>query len=135
MSKRGPYRDAEARRARLLAVRNTDPSAATEAAKKSVNAGRGEGNVHAKQWRIVAPDETAYEIVNLQHFVRTHPELFEPGDVIWKRTGGKRGTGGEYCNATAGLSNVRQGKSKAWKGWSLYPESPPLRCSKEHLEG
>ena len=105
----------------MLLIRNNDSKWATEGAKRSLKAGRGEGNIHAKEWSLIAPDGTIYKIINLQHFVRTHPGLFEEADVAWKRIGGKRGTGGEYCNATAGLSNVRQGKSRAWKGWSLLP--------------
>lgn len=116
---RGPYKDNAARRARLLAVRNNDNRKATAAARESLRAGRGENNVHAKTWRLVSPDGAIYGIINLQHFVRTHPELFDPADVAWKRTGGKRGTGGEYCNATAGIQNIRARKTTAWKGWKL----------------
>jgi len=118
MPKRAPYKDTAARRARLLSVRNTDPTAATEAAKRSLRAGRGEGNVHARTWRIVSPTGDAYTATNLYEFVRAHCALFAAADVLWKRTGGKRGTGGEYCNATAGLLNVAHGRARAWKGWT-----------------
>ena len=92
---------------------------ATEAAKNSPIAGRFETNIHAKDWVLIAPNNKVYHITNLQHFVRNNPHLFNAKDVEWKRSGGKHGAGGDYCNATAGLSNVRQGKSKAWKGWRL----------------
>lgn len=92
---------------------------ATEAARKSLRAGKFETNIHAKRWRLTRENGRFWEFTNLYHFVRTHTELFLPNDTIWKRTGGKRGTGGEYCNATAGLLNVYYGKTKKWKGWIL----------------
>ena len=92
---------------------------ATEAAKQSDIAGKSVNNIHAKEWILIAPDDKIYRITNLHHFVRNNPHLFNPKDVEWKRKGSKRGAGGEYCNATAGLSNVRGGKSNAWKGWRL----------------
>lgn len=93
--------------------------AATEAAKLSPLAGRFESNAQAVDWWLIAPDGTEYKFRNLYEFVRQNPQLFAPNDTVFKRTGGKRGTGGEYCNATAGLLNVRGGKAKTWKGWKL----------------
>lgn len=92
---------------------------ATKSAQKSPIAGRSESNIHAKEWVLASPDNKIYRITNLHHFIRNNPHLFNDKDVVWKRKGGKRGSGGEYCNASAGLSNVRSGKSESWKGWSL----------------
>lgn len=90
---------------------------ATEAAKISHKSGKFETNVHAKKWRITSPDNQVFIVTNLYQFVRDHTHLFLPGDVIFKRTGGKRGTGGEYCNATNGLANASSTKREMWKGW------------------
>lgn len=90
---------------------------ATKAAKASPKAGKFETNVHAKKWRITSPDNQVFIVTNLYQFVRDHTHLFLPGDVIFKRTGGKRGTGGEYCNATNGLANASTTKREMWKGW------------------
>ena len=92
---------------------------AVEAAKASALAGKTETNIHAKEWVLIAPNGQVYRIRNLYHFVRSNLHLFAPADVEWKRQGGKRGTGGEYCNATAGLQNIKGGKAKTWKGWKL----------------
>lgn len=90
---------------------------ATEAAKISPKSGKFETNVHAKKWRITSPDNQVFIVTNLYQFVRDHTHLFLPGDVVFKRTGGKRGTGGEYCNATNGLANAYATKRGLWKGW------------------
>lgn len=92
---------------------------ATEAARKSLLAGKYETNIHACDWVLISPDGQVYRARNLYHFVRENKHLFAPKDVIWKRQSGKRGTGGEYCNATAGLLNIKSGKTKGWKGWKL----------------
>jgi hypothetical protein len=93
-----------------------------EAAKVSPKSGRGETNVHAMDWTLVSPNGDVYRCHNLHEFVRRHPELFSDADVVWKRVGGKRGTGGEYCNATSGFSMIRGGRAKSWKGWTLLLE-------------
>ena len=74
--------------------------------------------MHAKRWILVSPKGERFEFRNLQHFVRERPELFLPRDVIWKR-----GTHSEYCNATAGISNMRAGRAKTYKGWTLLIET------------
>lgn len=89
---------------------------ATEQAKKSPKSGKFETNIHAKKWHITSPDNKIFIIKNLNQFVRDNPELFLPGDVIFKRTGGKRGEGGEYCNATSGLAHAAA-IGRLWKGW------------------
>lgn len=97
---------------------------ATKSAQKSPKSGKCETNIHAKEWRLVSPDGQVFEIRNLYQFVRDNPHLFSLLDTAWKRTSGKRGTGGEYCNATAGLLNVTSKKTKSWKGWHISTIKP-----------
>lgn len=116
---RRPRSDIGAKRPHLAPNGRVTQPYATAAAKLSPLAGRGPGNVHAVAWHLIAPDGTSYEIRNLYEFVRTHPHLFAPADVEWKRLGGERGKGGEWCNATAGILNVKGGRAKSWKGWRV----------------
>lgn len=90
---------------------------ATEAAKISLKSGKFETNIHAKKWRIISPSNQIFIVRNLYQFVRDNGDLFLPKDVIFKRQGGKRGTGGEYCNATQGLRQAAS-SGRAWKGWT-----------------
>lgn len=92
---------------------------ATAAAKESAAAGRGIINVHAVDWVLLSPSGEQHHVRNLYEFVRANPELFADADVVWKRTGGARRTGGEWCNATAGILNIKGGRAKSWKGWTL----------------
>lgn len=103
----------------LRAIGGVNQPIATASAKNSPKAGKFETNVHAKRWRLTRADGEFWEFDNLYHFIRTHSDLFKSADVVWKRQGGKRGTGGEYCNASNGLLSVSGGRSKAWKGWKL----------------
>lgn len=73
--------------------------------------------------RMIAPDGTAYEAVNLTRFVQTHAHLFAEEDVQWMSRDG----GGQYCKAVAGFSNLRRGKARTWKGWWMEGGRPPLR--------
>ncbi len=92
---------------------------ATAAAQRSPLAGKGISNVHAVDWVIVSPQGDVHRVRNLYQWVRDNPELFAEADRTWKRAGGKRGTGGEYCNVTNGLNCIRSGYAKSWKGWRL----------------
>ena len=90
---------------------------ATETARKSLKSGKFETNIHAKKWHIVSPSNQIFIVRNLYQFVRDNSDLFLPKDVIFKRQGGKRGTGGEYCNATSGLLYAAA-RGGSWKGWT-----------------
>lgn len=90
---------------------------ATEAAKASPISGKFETNIHAKKWKVITPDNKIFIVRNLYQFVRDNGGLFLPKDVIFKRQGGKRGTGGEYCNATQGLRQAAS-SGRSWKGWT-----------------
>ena len=98
--------------------------AAVAAAKSSPIAGKAETNCHAKHWRIISPAGEQYEFTNLYHFIRSHTRLFAAADTEWKRQGGKRGTGGEYCNAANGLQYAAR-TGKQWKGWDAEIISAP----------
>lgn len=93
---------------------------ATAAAKKSAKAGKGAQNIRAVEWVLISPAGTRYAVRNLYHFVRTHEDLFARADVTWKRNGRSVG---EWCNATAGILNIKGGRAKSWKGWRLSNES------------
>ena len=56
-------------------------------------------------------------VKNVRHFVRTHPELFNPEDLIMK----KYKSGSSNCNAVAGLLSLTAIKRPvgSWKGWTL----------------
>ncbi|MGJ8518474.1 hypothetical protein LMG33810_002848 [Carnimonas sp. LMG 33810] len=95
---------------------------ATAAALNSPRSARGVGNVNATYWWLISPTGTVYFVRNLYDFVRSNPTLFQARDREWKRKGGKRGTGGEYCNATAGIQNIRCGRANSWKGWRLLSD-------------
>lgn len=92
---------------------------ASAAAKASPASGRGVLNVHAVDWVLVSPAGRRHHVRNLYEFVRANAALFAEADVVWKRTGGRRRTGGEWCNATAGILNIKGGRAKSWKGWTL----------------
>lgn len=123
--KRATRKDIEQHRERLKSQTMREKAKlnqhiATQAALKSPKAQKGADNVHAKEWCIISPNGITYRFINLHEFIRNNTALFAPQDVVWKRTGGKRGTGGEYCNASAGLSNIKGLKVKSWKGWKLH---------------
>lgn len=84
-------------------------------------------NIHAKEWALASPDDQVYRIRNLYHFIRTHAELFDPSDIVWKRSGAENDTGsGVYCNASVGITGVKAGRSRQWKGWRLLePKEKP----------
>ncbi|MDB6135714.1 MAG: hypothetical protein JWM59_3957 [Verrucomicrobiales bacterium] len=88
---------------------------AARAAREHPRRRKGPDQAAAREWALRAPDGTVWRGRNLYEFVRTHPDLFEPEDRVWKRVGG---TGNEWCRATAGLGKLRH-QRRGWKGWTL----------------
>jgi len=78
----------------------------------------------SKIWNLVSPDGTAFMVRNLSRFVREHPSLFPAETVVWKRRGGEAGCRGWHCSAITGISNLRQGRSRTWRGWRLRSNKP-----------
>lgn len=89
----------------------------TDRVKQSPRSGRFETNVKAKTWTIKSPNNKTYTFTNLMHFVRTHEQLFEPSDVVWR----KKANGVEWCRASSGIGGLanKANKSQQWKGWQL----------------
>jgi hypothetical protein len=62
-----------------------------------------------------SPTDVVWRVKNISHFIRTHPELFNPEDLIIKKT--KKGK----SRALAGLLSItaRTKPNGSWKGWTL----------------
>lgn len=74
----------------------------------------------AAHFEVRSPKNVVWRVQNIKCFVRTHPELFDPEDVIWKRTP----SGCVYCKATGGFGSLRSRKDPrgSWKGWTLVSD-------------
>ena len=73
----------------------------------------GINNARAKVWHLRSPDNLQFSFRNLSEFVRTHTELFDDADLIWKRTG--------LCRAVQGISSISPACLRpklSWKGWT-----------------
>lgn len=91
---------------------------------------KGPAHARSRIYRLRSPDGVVYLGRNIRDFVRTHEELFDPQDVIWRKkkwgkpskvTGVRRQF--ESCNAAKGLGAL-YGESESvrlsWKGWTVY---------------
>lgn len=75
---------------------------------------KAEHNAHAKLFSVFSPDGNLFSFRNLNHFVREHPHLFAPQDVVWK---GKDSN--PWCRANRGLASLFKSRPRRqWKGWS-----------------
>ena len=81
---------------------------------------RGSKHCRAKAFHFRSPDNQVFSGTNIRHFVRTHPHLFHPSDVIWRGL-----FGDEHCRASKGLGGISNPSSKAgsWKGWTMAATS------------
>jgi hypothetical protein len=61
-----------------------------------------------------------FHVDNISRFVRAHPHLFDPEDLI-RKPYSKRAS--YSCNATQGLSSLTRNR-RSWKGWSLLKFLP-----------
>lgn len=74
-----------------------------------------ENNKAASEWSLVSPAGDVHAFRNLAHFVREHPDLFEPADLIRKSS--------TTTNAALGLAALRPradgtAARESWKGWT-----------------
>lgn len=90
-------------------------AAAVQSVRKYPHRRKGPDQAAAREWVLQDPDGVIWRVRNLYEFVRTHSDLFEPGDTVWKRA---KGGSNEWCRATAGLGKLRH-QRPGWKGWTL----------------
>lgn len=87
---------------------------------------KGPTNMHSKSGVLRSPMNVEYPFHNLTHFVREHPELFLPEDVVWRERIYRHGVRGErvgyICRAASGLGTVVSGGRGTWKGWTLVSD-------------
>jgi hypothetical protein len=71
----------------------------------------------ALHFSVKSPAGLTYQVDNLSEFVRSHPHLFDPADVINR----SRMRASYQCRATQGLRKLRAvaGTRLSWKGWTL----------------
>jgi hypothetical protein len=71
----------------------------------------------ALHFTVRTPAGVPYRVDNLAEFVRSHPHLFDPADVVDR----SRVRASYQSRATAGLAKLRAvvGTRLSWKGWTL----------------
>ena len=79
----------------------------------------------AIKFSLRSPDGVVYKGRNIRDFVRTHEDLFDPQDVIWRRQTRKKpsrvNSSFESCLASKGLASlygVSEHVRFSWKGWT-----------------
>ena len=74
----------------------------------SPNTKPGQENIHGREWHVRSPENVSYSFVNLQEFVRTNAELFDPRHL---------------ARAAPGISCLRPSENRkrtwySWRGWT-----------------
>jgi hypothetical protein len=81
--------------------------------------GMAKGPQHHKSivCELRSPTGIVWYVKNVRHFIRTHPELFNPEDLIIN----KYKDGSVRCKAISGLAKLtaRTRPAGSWKGWTL----------------
>lgn len=121
----------QAKKYSALADRDKRAEALRRNAKKRIGkpmptgpSARGEAHWHAKYWVMKDENNKTHVCINLSHFVREHPDLFEPQYLLMNGTVPKA--------AKRIASAIQTGGS--WKGWrGLTPEE--LEREKEIING
>lgn len=78
---------------------------------------KGPDHWKAKYWILKTPGQEIIHGWNLNELVRTHAELFDPADIVWRRSS---------CKAVKGLLRLFEMKKDgsgprtlSWKGWMI----------------
>jgi hypothetical protein len=85
---------------------------------------KGEQYFAARIWNLKSPKGVSFCFRNLSHFVRKHPELFDPTDVCWVS---RRADVCMHCRASLGLASLSPARRRpkgTWKGWTWDYEAP-----------
>ena len=74
----------------------------------SPNTKPGQENIHGREWHVRSPENVSYSFVNLQEFVRTNTELFDPRHL---------------ARAAKGIQRLRPSENRkrtwySWRGWT-----------------
>jgi hypothetical protein len=72
-------------------------------------------HIRARHFLVSSPARRIYRVDNISAFVRSHQELFLPGDTVDLRPE----MANYSCHATHGLATVGRGFRGSWKGWTL----------------
>ncbi len=86
----------------------------------------GELNYKAKHWILQAPDGAVYEIDNLAHFIREHPDLFPPSE----RERAMKG----LCGLKASALGKTKRRNLTWFGWRLLGFREQNETYLEHVK-
>ena len=100
---------------------------------------KGPNHFNAKTRSVIDPSGKRWEVTNMIDFVRSHPELFEPKDLIPRklrvgRLGILCGKTSDECNASSRLSGMFTHPTRfTWKGWTAIHECtltiPPSKAN------
>jgi predicted nucleic acid-binding Zn ribbon protein len=96
---------------------------------EAVLTAKGPDHCRATDYWLRSPDGRIFHGRNILEFVRQHPDLFDPEDVVWKVPGYRSASKvlgllripTKTCRAAKGLSNLfgnRPDVRYSWKGWT-----------------
>jgi hypothetical protein len=88
-------------------------------------------HVTAKGWMVRDPMGVSHAFKNLQHFIDSHPELFDSSDVVKRKSG--------MCRAYVGIANLRPSEKRksiigSWKGWTWILSKYRDTCDRDALD-
>ena len=76
-------------------------------------------------WRLITPAGDPVTVVDLKHFIRINPHLFDPRDLVWTHK-----PQGSWCRAYNSLARLRPGRRSTtaqWKQWRWnHDQSAPV---------
>lgn len=93
-------------------------------AQKALATAKGPQHKNGVICEIRSPTNVVWYVRNITDFVRTHPHLFDPEDVVWVNYKAHLGREAWRCRAQKGIMKLREAKDPrgSWKGWTLVSD-------------